>query len=233
MNIASQADLGQWQFTSAKILQSTERAWNKEGVAWSQMWLPYHLPKGYSGVNGVQEGQNESNQNPGNSPRRWRLAQAYIDITHALNSNIQLSRSLAQQFLFETFRAPKFNPVSHTFLSFFSRCAMLERLNISFFIYEFNFLHRNLTLNQLVNEIIAIVDDLTQFFNGVWKGLMTSSNWLLKSYRWLVTNYKSIKTYTKDWTRKMDDYIEAMFIVDSLILYGIHVKMCTVNVTYP
>jgi hypothetical protein len=66
-------------------LQSTERTWNKERVAWSQKWLPYHLPEGYLGVTGVQrQRQNESNWTLGNSPRRWRRVRAYIDITHAL-----------------------------------------------------------------------------------------------------------------------------------------------------
>jgi hypothetical protein len=85
VDIALRADLGQWQFTSAKILLSTKRVWNKEGVAWSQKWLPYHLPEGYSGVTGVRrQRQNESNQTLGYSPRRWRRARAYIDITHTL-----------------------------------------------------------------------------------------------------------------------------------------------------
>jgi hypothetical protein len=72
-------------FTSAKILLSTKHAWNKEGVAWSQKWLPYHLSEWYSGVTNVRrQRQNESNQTLGNSPRRWRRARAYIDITHTL-----------------------------------------------------------------------------------------------------------------------------------------------------
>jgi hypothetical protein len=103
VNIASRADTGQWQFTSAKIPLSTKRAWNKEGVAWSQKWLPYHLPEGYSGVTGVRrQRQNESNRMLGNSLRRWRRARACIDITHALELEHKLSLSLAQHFLFET-----------------------------------------------------------------------------------------------------------------------------------
>ncbi len=60
-------------------------------------------------------------------------------------SNIQLSLSLAQQFLFETFLCFKLNPVSHAFLSFFSGCTTLDRWNISFSLYEFNYLYGNLT----------------------------------------------------------------------------------------
>ncbi len=86
----------------------------------------------FGGERRARIGQNKSNWTPGNSPRRWRRAQAYIDIMHALNSNIQLSPSLAQQFLFQTFCASKFKPISHAFLSFFSRCTMLKGSNISF-----------------------------------------------------------------------------------------------------
>ncbi len=116
-----------------QILLSTERAWKKERVAWSQKWLPYHLPEGYLGVTGVRgQRQNESNQTPGNSPRRWRQARAYIDITHALNSNIQLYLSLAQQFLFDTFLCLKLNPYrTHFFLSFLA----VERLNVQIFLF--------------------------------------------------------------------------------------------------
>jgi hypothetical protein len=118
-----------------QILLSTERAWKKERVAWSQKWLPYHLPEGYLGVTGVRgQRQNESNQTPGNSPRRWRQARAYIDITHALNSNIQLYLSLAQQFLFDTFLCLKLNPYrTHFFLSFLA----VERLNVQIFLFLF------------------------------------------------------------------------------------------------
>jgi hypothetical protein len=79
VNIASRADSGQWQFASTKILLSTDHAWNKEGVAGSQKWLPYHHPRGIWGVNGVQrQRQNKSNRTLGNSPKRWRRAQALI-----------------------------------------------------------------------------------------------------------------------------------------------------------
>ncbi len=147
VNIASRADLGQWQFTSAKILLSTDHAWNKEGVAGTQKWLPYHLPEGYSGVTGVQrQRQNESNWTLGNSPRAKTLTpSASINITHTLELKMQLSLSLAQHFLFETLFVLQIKPISHAFLSFFSCCTTLDCSNISFSIYEFNYLHRNLT----------------------------------------------------------------------------------------
>jgi hypothetical protein len=97
VDIGSRADSGQWQFTSAKILQSTKHAWNKEGVAWSQKWLRYHSPEGYLGVTGVRgQRQKESNRTMGNSPRRWCRARAYIDITHTLeleHATLSISRS--------------------------------------------------------------------------------------------------------------------------------------------
>jgi hypothetical protein len=66
-----------------------------------------------------------------------------------LNSNTQLSLSLAQHFLFETlFTHSRANihlwPNIAKFLSF---CTALNHLNISFSLYEFHYLHRNLTTN--------------------------------------------------------------------------------------
>ncbi len=118
VDIALRADSGQWHVTSAKIPLSTERAWNKEGVAWSQKWLPYHLPEGYSGVTGVRrQRQNESNRTLGNSPRRWR--RAYINITHA---TLSISRSLLSlRDLFDS----QIKTVIARFSSFFSRCTIL------------------------------------------------------------------------------------------------------------
>ncbi len=46
-------------------LQSTKRAWNKEGVAWSQKWLPYHSPKGVFG--GDQRARTETEQEQSNA----------------------------------------------------------------------------------------------------------------------------------------------------------------------
>ncbi len=127
VNIASRADLGQWQFTSAKILLSTEHAWNKEGVAGSQSWLPYHLPEGYSGVNGLQrQRQNESNQTLGNSPRRWRRARAYIDITHILElKHTTLSISWSTLSLWDLL-CFKLNPYRTHFFYLFSLYTRLK-----------------------------------------------------------------------------------------------------------
>ncbi len=53
---------------------------------------------------------------------------------HALNLNIQLSPSLAQQFLFETFSCFKFNQYrTHFFLSFLA----VQRSNIQIFLFLF------------------------------------------------------------------------------------------------
>jgi hypothetical protein len=133
---------------SAKILLSTERVWNKEGVAWSQKWLPYHLPEGYSGVTGVRrQRQNESNRTVGNSPRLWRQARAYINITHALeleHTTLSISRSTIS--LRDTFYLLEqifiYNQISQ--ISFFLYNA--RTFNYLFFLFtNFNYLHRNLT----------------------------------------------------------------------------------------
>ncbi len=134
-NLYGEHRFASWFGTMASFrapnLLSTEHAWNKEGVAWSQRWLPYHLPEGYLGVTGVGgPRQNESNRTLGNSPRRWRRARAYINITHILeleHTTLSISRStVSLQDLFVL----KINPISHAFLSFFSRCTMLKRSNI-------------------------------------------------------------------------------------------------------
>jgi hypothetical protein len=118
---------------SAKLLLSTERTWNKEGVAGSQKWLPYHLPEGYSGVTGVRrQGQNESNRTLGNSPRRWRRARAYIDITHALELE-HTTRSRANIHLWPNI-ANFFPSVQRSIVWIFL-----------FPFYNFNYLHQNLT----------------------------------------------------------------------------------------
>ncbi len=112
---------------------STERAWNKEGVAWSQRWLPYHLPKGYLGVTGVPACETEREQsNPGGIPQDVDAVRERTSISHMhLNLYIQLSLSLAQQFLFETFCASKFKPISHAFLSFLA----VQRSNVQIFLF--------------------------------------------------------------------------------------------------
>ncbi len=84
-----------------QILLSTERAWNKEGVAWSQKWLPYHLPGGIRGWPAYED------RDRTRAIERWGIPQdVYAERTSisriSLNWNIQLSLSLAQHFLFET-----------------------------------------------------------------------------------------------------------------------------------
>jgi hypothetical protein len=85
--------------------------------------------------------------NGGEFPKTLTLS-AGINITHTLELEIQLSLSLAQHFLFETHRASThINPYRTRFFLSFSRCTTLNRLNISFSFYVFNYLHRNLTHN--------------------------------------------------------------------------------------
>jgi hypothetical protein len=136
VNIASRAGLGQWLVLKRRILLSTEGAWNKEGVAWSQMWLPYHLPEGYLGVTGVRgEKQNKSNRMLGNSPRRWRRSRAYIDITHTLelkHTTLPISRStVSLRDLFVLQIKPSIARISF-FLFFAVQCS-----NVRMFLFSF------------------------------------------------------------------------------------------------
>jgi hypothetical protein len=152
VNIASRADSGQWLVHEHQILLSTKCAWNKEGDAWSQRWLPYHLPEGYSRWTACENKDRTTAIKPRGFPQDVAALREHTLISRMhLNLNIQLSLSLAQQFLFKTFRASKIQPILHAFLSFFSRCTTLKRLNISFSIYEFYYLHRNLTRDQVLN----------------------------------------------------------------------------------
>ncbi len=73
--------------------------------------------------------------NPGDSPRRWRRAQAYIDIMHALELKYTtLSISCSTVFL-QGFLRFKFKPILHAFLSFFT--FSVQRSNVRIFLFLF------------------------------------------------------------------------------------------------
>ncbi len=120
----------------------------RPGVAWSQKWLPYHLPEGYSGVTGVRsQRQNESNRTPGNSPRRWRRARAYIDITHTVELEHKLSLSIALHFLFETNFTRSWANI-HLWPNITNFFLFVQRSIVRIFLLFFtnsNYLHQNLT----------------------------------------------------------------------------------------
>ncbi len=166
MNIALRADSGQWQFTSAKILLSTDHAWNKEGVAGSQKWLPYHLPEGYSGVTGVRrQRQNESNQTLGNSPRRWRRARA--SISHIpLNSRCNSLYLSLNTFSSRPFLCFKLNPY-HTHFYFF----LFLLYNARLFKYLLFYL-RILLLYIEIWHILFVQSNGYHLFTAVWQLLV-------------------------------------------------------------
>ncbi len=97
VDIALRADTGQWQFTSAKICSPPNGRETKRESHEARSGYRITRPRGYSGVTGVRgQRQNKSNQTLGNSPRRWRRARAYIDITHTLeleHTTLSISRS--------------------------------------------------------------------------------------------------------------------------------------------
>jgi hypothetical protein len=90
----------------------------------------------------MKTGTEREQSNGGEFPKTL-MPSASINITHTLEHKMQLSLSLA--FSLRPFFVLQIKPISHAFLSFFSRCTMLDCLNISFSIHEFNYLHRNLT----------------------------------------------------------------------------------------
>ncbi len=85
VDIASRADSGQWQFTSAKILLSTERAWNKEGVAWSQKWRNrITCPRGIRGWPAYEDRDRTRAIERWGIPQDVNAERAYINITYTL-----------------------------------------------------------------------------------------------------------------------------------------------------
>jgi hypothetical protein len=152
--IASRANSGQYLVRERRILLSTVHAWNKEGVAGSQKWLPYR-PPGVFGVTGVRR------QRQKRAIECWGIpqdvnAESSIDITHTLELEIQLSLSLAQHFLFGT-HCFELNP-SIARISFFLFFLLYNIVRSSSPVYEanihvtkyhqnslFTILHRNLT----------------------------------------------------------------------------------------
>jgi hypothetical protein len=105
--------------------------WNKEGVAGSQKWLPYHHPGVFGGERRTKTGTEREQSNGGEFPKTLTPSSS-IDITRTLeleHTTLSISRSTL------SLRDPscfKLNPVTHAFLSFFSQCTTLDRSNISF-----------------------------------------------------------------------------------------------------
>jgi hypothetical protein len=128
VDIALQADLEQWLVHDGQILLSTECAWNKEGVAWSQRWLPYHLPEGCSGVKRRARIETEQEQsNPGEFPKTL-MPCASVHWYHACTwtrtyNSLDLSCSTVSLWDLSCF---KIRTRTHAFLSFFSHCTTLE-----------------------------------------------------------------------------------------------------------
>jgi hypothetical protein len=133
--MASRANSGQQLVHQRRTPLSIEHAWNKEEVAASQKWLPYHLPEGYSGVTGARTMKTEAEReqsNGGEFPKTLTPS-ASIDITRTLeleHTTLSISRStLSLWDLFVLQIKSSITRIS----SFFSRCTMLDRSNISFF----------------------------------------------------------------------------------------------------
>ncbi len=139
VNIALQADSGQWLDRERQILLSTKRTWNKEGVAWSQRWLPYHLPEGYLGWPACKNRDRMRAIKPRGIHQDIDAVREHTLISRMhLNSNIQLSWS---QLLFKTFCASNSNQYyTHFFLSFLA----VQHLSVWIFLFLFtNFRNKN------------------------------------------------------------------------------------------
>jgi hypothetical protein len=85
---------------------------------------------------------------------RWGIPQD-VDAKRTSISHIQLSPSLAHYFLFETFSTLKLKPLSHAFLSFFSRCTI-------------SFVRRAPFLKQ-ISTWLNITKFFLQFYIEIWQ----------------------------------------------------------------
>jgi hypothetical protein len=132
---------------------------------------PKVLPKGYSGVMGVQRQrqQKDSNQTLGNSPRCWR--RAYIDITHTLEHKYTTlsitSSTVSLRDIFDPQILNRYARISFFLfctISFVPRAQFLEA-NIYVTKYHknslFTILHQNLTNIILGYSFIKVICSLS------------------------------------------------------------------------
>jgi hypothetical protein len=90
------------------------------------------LVRGVFGGDRRTKTEPEREQSNGGEFLKTLTPSASMDITHTLELEIQLSLSLAQHFLFETFSCFKLDLYRTRFFLSFSRCTMLDHFNISF-----------------------------------------------------------------------------------------------------
>jgi hypothetical protein len=104
VNIALRADLGQWQFWSAKFCCPLNARETKRESREAKSGYRISLARGViGGERRTRIGKEREQSNPGDFPKTLTPSVSVHRFTHALDSNIQLSPSLAQQFLFQTF----------------------------------------------------------------------------------------------------------------------------------
>ncbi len=136
MNITLRADLGQWQFTSAKFCCPPNARDTKRESPEARSGYHITYPRGIWGWLAYEDRDRTRAIEPREIPQdvnaerkctsisRMHLTRTYNSLYLSLNS-----------FLFKTFSCFKFNPVSHAFISFFSRCTTLEYSDISFYLF--------------------------------------------------------------------------------------------------
>ncbi len=148
MDIASRADSGQWQFTSAKICSPPNTRETKRESLDARSGYRITSPRGIWGWPAYKDRDRMRATERWGIPQEVDAERERTSISRTpLNSNIQLSLSLAQDFLFETLFYSFLSKYSFMtkYRKFLSICTTLDWSKIPFSLYEFYYLHRNLT----------------------------------------------------------------------------------------
>ncbi len=145
MDIASRADSGQWQFTSAKFCCPPNARETKRETREARSGYRITCPRGIRGWPACEDRDRtraikcwEIPQDIDAEPERTLISRMHLNQTY--NSlHLSLNTFSSRPFVLQI------KSISHAFLSFFSRCTTLARSNNSFSIYKFYYLHQNLT----------------------------------------------------------------------------------------
>jgi hypothetical protein len=144
VDVASRADSGQWQFTSAKFCCPPNESETKRESREARSGYRITCPRGIRGWPACEDRDRTRAIEPRGIPQdvdavRERTLISRMHLTQTYNSLYLLLNTFSlRPFVLQI------KPISHAFLSFFYRCTTLEYF---FIFFEFNYLHRNLTLS--------------------------------------------------------------------------------------
>ncbi len=134
MDIASRADLGQWQFTGAKIQQSTECAWKKREPCEARSGYRITRPRGIQGWPAYEDRDKKRAIEPRGIPQdvdaeHERALKSRMHSTWTYNSlYLSLNSFSSRPFVLQI------KPISHAILFFFFA---VQRSNVRIFPFLF------------------------------------------------------------------------------------------------